>query len=79
VALDAVDGGAFKPRMVSLTLIHDIEDGSLPGIERGKFQESGVMDLADINVVVVVEGAGRCWGDERKLKTGFGENESLRT
>ncbi len=62
-----------------MTLIDDVENGALLGIEGGELKELSVMYLADIDVVIEIEGTRIGWIDLRKLETGFGKDERLRT
>lgn len=71
VALCAIQLGSFERWVIGFLLIEDIKNRALHRVERNEFQDFPLMHLADINVVVVVEGAWRLRRDLLVLETGF--------
>ena len=59
MALGAIKGRANERRLVRRLLVQQVEDRALVRIERGDLQRVAVLDPADVDVVVEVEGPRR--------------------
>jgi hypothetical protein len=77
MGLNAIGSSLFEARMARFPLVHDVENWALARIEGNKLQKLAALNLAGVNVVVVIEGSRGRRIDLGKLKAGLRENQGL--
>ncbi len=78
VALSAIEGRTHEDRLVGWLLVQEVEDRPLVRVERGDLQRVAVLNPAEVDVVVEIEGPRGRGRDLLVLKTGLGEDQGLR-